>query len=119
MQEGCPNPWLIWHEEVIGGLLAQVNDALNERNVCMPAFNAKSRLRTRVSPNARNWRNKQTSALEVHLVGARARFRDVRKEVKGFLRQFEKKMVGEKDRGVKGSMWQGKDWGYVQVSKHY
>ena len=61
MRGGCEketsNSWVIGHEEVIGSMLARVNEAVNEKNKCMPALNARGRMRTRVSADARNRRD--------------------------------------------------------------
>ena len=107
------NPWAIGHEEVIEGMVARVNEAVNERNKYMTALNARRRLRTRVSANVRGRRDDRTNVLEARLVEARAQVRNARKEVKRFMRRIEKTWWEERiaecrnacDRGRIGDMY--------------
>ena len=69
------NPWVIGREEEIEELNAIVDEAVNERNKCMAAVNARRRLRTRVSVNARRGGEVWMMVLEVRLESAKTRVR--------------------------------------------
>ena len=84
------NPWVVGHEEVIEGMVARVNEAVNVRNECMTARNASRRLRTRVSANVRGRRDERMNILEDRLEMARTQVRNARKEVKRFMRRIER-----------------------------
>ena len=60
------NPWVIGHEEEIYEINARVNEAVNERNDCMTALNARRRLGTNVRRGV-----VRTTALENKLSVAR------------------------------------------------
>ena len=57
----------------------------------MTVMNATTRLRMRVTANARNSGDERTSAFGVRLAGAKTRVRDARNKVKRFIRRFEQR----------------------------
>ena len=112
-ERGVSNPWVIGHEEEIGEMMSRANEAVNVRNDCVTALNARSRLRMRVAGNARQRRDILMTELEDSLAEAKTRVRHARKEVRRYLRRIERNWWEERieecreacERGKIGDMY--------------
>ena len=112
-ERGVANPWVIGHEEEIDEMMARVNAAVDERNECVTALNARRRLRTRVRRNAGLREDVWMMALAVRVTRAKAKVREARKEVRRFTRRLERRWWQERieecreacDRGRIGDMY--------------
>ena len=90
-ERGVSNPWVIGHEEEIEELMARVNAAVDERNECVTAMNARRRLRTRVRRNSNLREDVWMMALVVRVTRAKAKVREARKEVRRLTRRLERR----------------------------
>ena len=90
-EKGVADPWVIGNEEEIGALMTRVNEAVNVRNDCRTALNARMRLGTRVRRNAGMSEDVWMTALEDRLSGAELEVRNARRELRRFLRRIGKR----------------------------